>query len=170
MAKHNDSYSCDRRYFLGASALAWTSLSLPTVAWAQQGAAGAKTLSQLVAEFIAGFDLKTVPPEVIDRTRVAFIDTMAVMLAGSRDEVAHIALDMVKAEGAQPAAGIVGQSLRSSPQLAALANGVAAHAMDYDFTFLSGQSVSPVIPAILPVAETTGASPSDCVAAFVVGC
>src|SRR5262249_34012044 len=56
----------------------------------------------------------------------------------------------------------------TSPQLAALANGVAAHAMDYDFTFLSGQSVSPVIPAILPVAETTGAAPSECLAAFII--
>jgi 2-methylcitrate dehydratase PrpD len=41
--------------------------------------------------------------------------------------------------------------------------------MDYDFTFLSGQSVSPVIPAILPTAETTGAAPAECLAAFIVG-
>ena len=33
--------------------------------------------------------------------------------------------------------------------------------MDYDFTFLSGQSVAPVIPAILPLAESTGATPVD---------
>jgi 2-methylcitrate dehydratase PrpD len=123
----------------------------------------------LLADFIAGFELKNAPPDVVDRARVAFIDTMGVMLAGSREEVAHLALDMVKLEGATQAASIVGQSLRTSPQLAALANGVAAHAMDYDFTFLSGQSVSPVIPALLPLAESTGASPADCVAAFIVG-
>jgi 2-methylcitrate dehydratase PrpD len=41
--------------------------------------------------------------------------------------------------------------------------------MDYDFTFLSGQSVSPVIPAILPIAETTGALPAECLAAFIIG-
>ena len=150
----------DRRLFLGAGALTLGALtSLPDLAWAQApgaGEAGAKQLSRLLAEFIAGFDLKNVPPEVIDRARVAFIDTMGVMLAGSREEVAHLAVEMVKLEGATPTASIVGQSLRASPQLAALANGVAAHAMDYDFTFLSGQSVSPVIPAILPLAETYG--------------
>ena len=124
----------------------------------------------VLAEFIAGFDLKTVPPAVIERARTGFIDTIGVMLAGSREEVAHLALDMVKLEGATPAATIVGQSLRSSPQLAALANGVAAHAMDYDFSFLTGQSVSAVIPALLPLAETTGATPSEVVAAFIVGC
>src|SRR5438874_7412156 len=114
-------------------------------------------------------DRKRVQPEVIDRARVAFIDTMGVMLAGSREDVARLVLEMVKVEGAAPVATIVGQPLRASPQLAALANGVAAHAMDYDFTFLSGQSVSPVIPALLPLAESIGAAPADCVAAFIVG-
>src|SRR5215813_7058158 len=94
---------------------------------------------------------------------------MGVMLAGSHEEVSHLAVEMVKLEGAAPAASIVGQSLRSSPQLAALANGVAGHAMDYDFTFLTGQSVSPVIPALLPLAEVTKATPQECIAAFIVG-
>ena len=71
---------------------------------------------------------------------------------------------MVKAEGAAASATIVGQSLRTSPQLAALANGVSGHAMDYDFTFVSAQSIAPVIPAILALAETTGATPSEALA------
>src|SRR5215470_5740744 len=172
MANHDDSPAFNRRHFLSASALTLGALTtLPDLAWAQQGGgeAGAKPISRLLADFIAGFELKNAPPDVIDRARVAFTDTMGVMLAGSREEVAHLAVEMVKLEGATQAASIVGQSLRTSPQLAALANGVAAHAMDYDFTFLSGQSVSPVIPALLPLAETTGASPADCLAAFIVG-
>ena len=43
--------------------------------------------------------------------------------------------------------------LRTSPQLAALANGVASHALDFDFTFQQGQLMAPVIPALLPLAE-----------------
>src|SRR5215470_16332325 len=172
MANHDDSHAVDRRSFLGVGALTLSALtSLPRVASAQALAAepGAKLLSRLLAEFVANFELKNAPPEVIGRARVAFIDTMGVMLAGSREEVAHLVLDMVKLEGAAPSASVVGQSIRTSPQLAALANGVAAHAMDYDFTFLSGQAISPVIPALLPLAETTGASPADCLAAFIVG-
>ena len=173
MGNRDQSRGIDRRLFLGTSALTLGALtSLPRVAWAQQSAAaqpGAKPVGRMLAEFIAGFDLKNAPPEVIDRARIAFIDTMGVMLAGSREEVAHLAVEMVKLEGATPTASVVGQSLRTSPQLAALANGVAAHAMDYDFTFFSGQSISPVIPALLPLAESTGASPADCVTAFIVG-
>ena len=124
----------------------------------------------MLAEFVVGFDIKQVPPEVIERARVAFIDTIGVAVAGSHEEVSHIVAEMVKAEGSAPQCTIVGQSLRASPQLAALANGVANHAMDYDFTFLNGQSVAPVIPALLPVAEVTNATPADVLGAFIVGC
>jgi 2-methylcitrate dehydratase PrpD len=64
---------------------------------------------------------------------------------------------------------VIGQSFRTSPQLAALANGVAAHIMDYDMSSLLGQPTSPIIPALLPLAESTGASPSEVMAAFIVG-
>jgi 2-methylcitrate dehydratase PrpD len=91
------------------------------------------------------------------------------MLAGSRQEVSHILCDMVRLEGSAPSASIVGQSLRASAQLAALANGVAAHAMDYDLTYIAGQAGSAVIPAILPVAEITGAKPAEIMAAIIIG-
>ena len=175
MTEHDRMNALDRRLFLGGTLMlaATTGAALVKQSHAQETpkpAAGGKTLSQGLAEYVAGFDLKSVPAEVVGRARIGFIDTLGVMLAGSRQEVAGIAVEMVKAEGSAGAATLVGQSVRASPQLAALANGVAAHAMDYDFTYLSGQAVSPVIPAILPLAETTGASPSECVAAFIVGC
>ena len=131
--------------------------------------ADAKKISQVIADFVVGFDLKAVPQPVIDRARTVFIDTIGVMLAGSHEEVAHLVVEMVKAEASAPQASIVGQSLRASPQLAALANGVASHAMDYDFTFMRAQAVAALIPAILPVAESTGATPAEMLAAFIVG-
>ena len=66
---------------------------------------GSKTYYSLAARPLVDDAPKTsvghygeVPPEVINRARIGFIDTMGVMLAGSREEVAHIVLDMVKAE------------------------------------------------------------------------
>ncbi|HEY6259549.1 MAG TPA: MmgE/PrpD family protein [Xanthobacteraceae bacterium] len=189
MDQGNVKQSIDRRLFLGASVMgasilgtgASTLLGVPALA--QQGPAdskqvdvkpsagiNAKRLSEVIAEFVTGFDLKTVPPELIDRARVGITDTVGVMLAGSRQEVSAILCDMVRHEGSAPSASIVGQSLRASPQLAALANGVAAHAMDYDFTYVAGQAASAVLPAVLPLAETTGASPAETMAAFIIGC
>jgi 2-methylcitrate dehydratase PrpD len=173
-------HSIDRRLFLGAGAS--TLMGLPALAQ-QTGAEAAKPgepkpataalqgkrLGQVVAEFVVGFDLKDAPPEVINRARVAFTDTVGVMLAGCRQEVSQILCEMVRLEGSTPSASIVGQSLRASPQLAALANGVAAHAMDYDLTYVSGQAASAVIPAVLPVAEVTGATPAETMAAAIIG-
>ena len=107
-------------------------------------------------DFIAGFDLKQAPALAVERARTAFIDTVGVMLAGSRSEPAGIVLELVRAEGAKPAVAIVGQSLRSSPQLAALANGVASHALDFDFTYMQGQLVAPIIPALLRSPKAPG--------------
>ena len=185
MGEINVMQSIDRRkLFIGAGAS--TLLAMPALA--QQGTRDAKSgdakpvdakpsagipakrLSEVIADFVTGFDLEKAPPELIDRARVAITDTIGVMLAGSRQEVSQILCDMVRAEASTPAASIVGQSLRASPQLAALANGVAAHAMDYDFTYVAGQAASAVLPAVLPLAETTGASPAEMVAAFIVGC
>src|SRR4051794_22760708 len=158
MPERDNTHSFDRRLLLGAGALALIGAS--TSAPAQQrgteppaAGADAKKISQILADYIVGFDLKAVPPRVIDLARIGFIDTLGVMLAGSREEISHILCEMVQAEGAAPVATVAGQSFRTSPQLAALANGVAAHAMDYDFTYISGQGASPIIPAILPVAE-----------------
>jgi 2-methylcitrate dehydratase PrpD len=46
---------------------------------------------------------------------------------------------------------------------------VASHALDFDFTYTQGQLMAPVIPALLPLAEATGATPSEVLAAFIVG-
>jgi 2-methylcitrate dehydratase PrpD len=163
----------DRRLFLGAAG-ALTLLGQPALAQeakpeTKPDAAAAKKLSDTVADFVVGFDPKTLPPLAVERARLAFIDTFAVMLAGSREEGSEIVCEMVKQEGAAPKVSVVGQSFRTSPQLAALANGVAAHIMDYDMSSLLGQPTSPIIPALLPLAESIGATPAEVTAAFIVG-
>jgi 2-methylcitrate dehydratase PrpD len=178
MTSQHDSHDhnmIDRRLFLGAAG----ALTLAGQSALAQGAnpeaksmaaaAPPKKLSDTIADFVVGFDPKTLPPLAIERARLAFIDTFAVMLAGSREEGSGIVCEMVKQEGAAPKVSVVGQSFRTSPQLAALANGVAAHIMDYDMSSLLGQPTSPIIPALLPLAESTGATPAEVTAAFIVG-
>ena len=173
MENQERGYAFGRRLFLaGSGALA---LMSGTQASAQDGGAKpppipGKQLRQVLAEFVVGFDLKQVPADVVDLARLAFIDTVGVAVAGSHEEVAHLAAAMVKMEGSASQCTIVGQPFKASPQLAALANGVSSHAMDYDFSFISGQSAAPVTPALLAVAESTGATPAEFIGAFIVGC
>ena len=183
MTSHSE-FQLDRRLFLGGAGAVSAAGAATLVA---QGAAAqeakpagapaapafptppAKKLSDTIADFVVGFDPKSVPPLAFERARLAFIDTVAVMLAGSREEGSAIACEMVREEGAAPKVSVVGQSFRTTAQLAALANGVAAHIMDYDFSSLLGQPTSPIIPALLPLAEATSATPAEVVAAFMVG-
>jgi 2-methylcitrate dehydratase PrpD len=167
----------DRRLFLGAAG-ALTLLGRPALAQeakpearqeTRAAQASAKRLSDTIADFVVGFDPKTLPPLAVERARLAFIDTLGVMLAGSREEGSELVCDMVKQEDAAGKVTVIGQSFRTSPQLAALANGVAAHIMDYDLTSLLGQPTSPIIPALLPLAESIGAAPDEVMAAFIVG-
>ena len=168
-----------RREFICLASGAALSLPLPALAQGTgaKGAAakgGATAMSdikpaQAIADFVTGFDLKNVPPIVVERARIAFIDSIGVMIAGSHHEPTDLVCDMIKLEGSAPAATIVGRSVRASPQLAALANGVSNHALDYDFTYFAGQAIAGLIPAILPVAETTKASQAEVLSAFIIG-
>src|SRR5580704_15066404 len=175
MTSQHDS-TIDRRLFLGAAG-ALTLAGQPALAQETKTeakteprpAAAAKRLSDTIADFVVGFDATTLPPLAVERTRLAFVDTFAVMLAGSREEGTGIVCEMVQQEEAAPKVSVIGQSFKTSPQLAALANGVAAHIMDYDMSSLLGQPTSPIIPALLPLAESIGATPADVMAAFIVG-
>ena len=79
----------DRRLFLGAGALTLIGAAGASRAQAQApqaagvGGTALKPTARVV-DFVAGFDLKAVPALAIERARLAFIDTVGVMLAGSR--------------------------------------------------------------------------------------
>ena len=156
--------------FAGAAAAAW-----PLSGHAQQPArpqlASTSKIkpAEAIADFITGFKLESAPPLVVERARVALIDTVGVMLGGSQHHPTDIIVDMIRREGSRPAATVVGQPLRASLQMAALANGVSAHAMDFDLTYFAGQAMAGLIPAILPVAETTNASPQEILSALIIG-
>src|SRR3954454_1192761 len=159
-----------RRMFLLGSAA--TLAGLPELAQAQSEPRGmvlrvVPPVSRLIADYVAAFDLKQAPPLAIERARTAFVDTVGVTLAGSTEKPAEIVRDMVREEGAAAAVSVIGAPLKTSPQLAALANGIASHALDFDFTFQQGQMMAPVIPALLPLAEKLDATQSDLLAAFL---
>ncbi|SMF31139.1 2-methylcitrate dehydratase PrpD [Tistlia consotensis] len=101
----------------------------------------------------------------------AFVDCFACMIAGSREEVTRRTLSAVRSWG-QGAAGVVGQGLGLPAPWAALVNGTAAHALDYDDILdpsLSHPSAV-LVPAILALAEEEGSvSGERCVDAWLVG-
>ena len=72
--------------------------------------------ARAIAAFVAGFDAGTLPALAVQRTNLAFIDSLGVMLAGSGSEPAHIVAEMVREERAEPVTTIAGRSFKCSPQ------------------------------------------------------
>ena len=122
-------------------------------------------------EAIARFVVNTAISErARQRASIAVIDTCGVMLAGSGEPAARIAQSMAAEDGVGQCR-VVGTSIATSPTLAAFANGVAAHALDYDdMCFVSLAHPSCVlVPAVLAAAESEKLTGRSVLDAYVVG-
>ena len=122
-------------------------------------------------EAIARFAVNTaISVGARQRASIAVIDTCGVMLAGVGEPAARIAHSLAAEDGVGQCR-VVGTSIATSPALAAFANGVAAHALDYDdMCFVSLAHPSCVlVPAILAAGELAHADARTLLDAYVVG-
>lgn len=124
-----------------------------------------------VAEQVTAIRSDCLPAEVAERTRHMLLDWLGVTIAGSAEPSARIAQQVAAAEGGAPLASVVGTGLRTGPQQAALANGVAAHALDYDDgnRWAGAHPSAPVVSAVLALAEAREAAGAQAVEAVVAG-
>ncbi len=125
------------------------------------------TAANLFAEFAVS---APVPESALTLARNAFLDTIGVALAGAVEPASRIVQKLAAAEGAGTCR-ILGTSLQTSATWAALANGTAAHALDFDdmcFVSLAHPS-APLVAAALAIGEQAGASGLTCLEAYVVG-
>jgi 2-methylcitrate dehydratase PrpD len=124
-----------------------------------------------LAEFVVKTSLEECPAEAVVRVRRAALDTLGVMLAGAAEPVAGIVRKVVRAEGGIPLATVVGTSLKTAPGWAALANGVAGHAHDFDDTnfALLGHPSVPLLSTALAAAEAEMVPGRALVLAYIIG-
>ena len=124
-----------------------------------------------IAEFIAKSRWEDCPAGAVDAARRAILDCLGVMLAGSVEPSARIVTDIARSEGGAPLATVVGTPLRTGAVWAALANGTAAHALDFDDTnfAMMGHPTAPVLSAALAAGELALADGRALVHAFLLG-
>ena len=99
-----------------------------------------------------------------------FIDVIAVILPGAVEPVTRRLFETVGPWGAGPSTAI-GQGARLAAPWAALVNGTAAHALDFDDNFdpAKAHATAVLVPAILALAEQEGASGRACLDAYIAG-
>jgi 2-methylcitrate dehydratase PrpD len=122
--------------------------------------------TEALAQFVVGTRLEDIPAVVLQNAKLMILDTFGVILAGTRDPGCKLLAQWVKDQEAAPRATVIGQGFRSSPLLAALTNGHASHALDYDD---SGHYSTQTLPAALALGEPARLSGARILHAYILG-
>ena len=99
-----------------------------------------------------------------------FIDILAVAIPGAGEPATRHVLATVADWGEGPAT-VIGAGRGLAAPWAALVNGTAAHALDFDDNFdpAKAHATAVLVPAILALGEQEGASGADCLDAYIAG-
>jgi 2-methylcitrate dehydratase PrpD len=131
------------------------------------------TATAALVNYAIGSPFASLSPAVRRAAADILLDTVAAMIGACSTDLT-IAAPLTRyanLEGGEPRASIVGQARRTGPALAALVNGTLAYALDIES--IHGPSITHaaavVVPAVLAVAEATGRTGADVLAAIVVG-
>src|SRR5918996_2328528 len=117
---------------------------------------------------ITALRYEDLPPEAVHWAKVGMLDTVGVTLAGAADPSATIVAGVLSSAGSSL---VLGTDKRVGSLDAALVNGTASHALDFDDcnNTLGGHPSAPVLPALFALADEIGASGRDFIAAYVAG-
>ncbi|MCW8086873.1 MmgE/PrpD family protein [Sabulicella glaciei] len=126
-------------------------------------------LTEAIGTYVAS--APTAPPEdLLPLLRSAFIDTLGTMIAGRDEPAVALLREHLAERGASAAeASVLLGAERAHSADAALLNGTAAHALDYDDVALGGHPSTVLVPAILAEAQRIGANGARAMAAYLVG-
>jgi 2-methylcitrate dehydratase PrpD len=102
--------------------------------------------------------------------KVGILALSASQLAGAGEECTRI-VEGIATRGAAGPSLIFGGKRRTAPLEAALVNGTASHALDFDDmnNTLGGHPSVPILPALFALTDEIGASGRDFLAAYVAG-
>ena len=127
--------------------------------------------TQLCVDFILNSRFENLPRRAIDVAKMTMFDCVGVALAGARHGGGSIPAEWARDAGGAPQSIVWGQGFWTSAHDAALVNGTAAHALDYDDVTwgLIGHPSASLAPASIALGESIGASGRDVLHAYIVG-
>lgn len=120
-----------------------------------------------LTDFIMETTYKKIPENVIEKTKLCFMDFLGVALRGSDTESGMVVRDLIKNSGEST---VIGHG-KASPLDASLANGMFAHSLDLD----DGHRIAHVhpgacvIPATLSLCEAHHRTGKEFISSLVVG-
>ena len=131
------------------------------------------TRTRVLTAFAAALTTADLPAKVIDGAKRALVDWLAAALAGAADPATEKLRAALRSAPSQPVATLIGTEERTSAPYAALVNGYASHALDFDDVFNPPETTihlgSCVWPTVMAVAEMRELSGAEAIAAYVAG-
>jgi len=129
------------------------------------------TISQQIAAFAAGIAVDALPQRVQEHAKLHMLDVIGTALAATKFEFAHRALAGLLSCDEGGVHSVIGIPAKLPLRDAVLLNGILSHGLDFDDTH-PGAIVHPSsssFPCALGVAEKTGASGPELIAAYALG-
>lgn len=111
------------------------------------------------------------PVEALETAKLAVMDTIGVTLAGADADSTQTVLRASRRSLVDGPALLFGSRRGIDVYNAALINGTASHALDFDdcSNTLGGHPSAPIVPALWALAEERGASGAEVLAAYIAG-
>src|SRR5262245_23339988 len=133
--------------------------------------AAERQITRALVRTVRALRYDELPNDAREVARHCVLDFFGVALAGAGEPLVDILVDVVAERENAPAATLIGRSERATAATAALVNGAAGHALDFDDAHIgmSGHPTVPVLPAVLALAEQTRADGKALLTAFVAG-
>jgi 2-methylcitrate dehydratase PrpD len=128
-------------------------------------------VTKALSEYIVNLKFLDLPKDVVEGTKLCFLDWLGVTLSGSKEPLTNILAAVAEEQGGKPQATLIGRKKKAPLLQAALINGGASHALDFDDVHLGmmGHPSAPVFPAILALGEWKKVSGEQFIAAFIAG-
>ena len=128
-------------------------------------------LTRKLAADSAALTEDALPEAARELVRQCLLDYLGVAIAGAGDPLVRILLDEAEEAGGAAQASVVGHRAHLPVLAAALVNGAAGHALDYDDVNMAmpGHPSVAILPALLALGEAQGASGRAVAAAFAAG-
>jgi 2-methylcitrate dehydratase PrpD len=129
-------------------------------------------VTDTLARFVAETDYSSISEPALANAKMHILDTLGVALVGVSTDAPQIVLEYCRRFGDSRESALWGTRQRSSAPMAAFANGLFAHAIDYDDwePFIhAGHPSSMVVGAALTLGESVGASGKELLKAYALG-
>lgn len=127
-------------------------------------------ITREIAERVVATDIASLPGDVVDYSETLAMSAFGAMVAGHRCAGGTTVVDYVRRHGGNPEATVFGGGLKSSVELAAMANATFAHATEYeDDSFPEAVSSYTLFPVVFALGERLRSSGAIAIEAFVAG-